>query len=230
MKMTMKMSKTTKIGAVLAGSVMLAASSAVAQSTFYQNNTANAQSSYTPAAGTEFGNEIPTAPIETDVTINSLTYEYSGAAANVDLKIYLNNGALINPGFPNTAAPGTLLYDSGTFALPGSVSGQTVSYGGTGANSLNVVIPAGQNFTWTVTFTGAAGSVGLDFYGPPSVGGAFNSILQTSGAGWQLIQNPGGISTFGAVITGVPEPTTYALAGLGLAALAFTRFGKRKTA
>jgi hypothetical protein len=231
----MKISTTTKIGAVLASSMVVAASSALAQSTPFtqtfdvSNNGLNGSSkiglSYTPTIGTEFGNEVLSYASGYATTIDSLSYEYSGAAASVNLNIYENDG----PVTQGQVSPGTLLYSSGAFAVAASPTGTTLRY-----SALDVVVPAGHNFTWTVTFTGASGAVGLDFYGPPS--GTFqmiNGIVQANGTGgWQYEQGVGtSYSTFGSLITGtVPEPSTYALAGLGLAALAFAKFGKRKTA
>jgi hypothetical protein len=224
------------IGTILGVWAVGLGASASAQSTLYDNSTTPLGTSYEPPVGTEFGNEIAVAsPLA--VLINSVSFQYSGAASDVELKIYENNGPQFNPGFPNTAEPGSLLYDSGTLALPGSVNGQTVTYGGPGAASLNVLVPARENFTWTVTFTGSAGSVGLDFYGPPTTGLAFNSFWQNTGGGWaayQSAQNPRNISTFGAIINGapisVPEPSSYALAGLGMVVVWLGRFGKRRAA
>jgi hypothetical protein len=238
--MQMNMKRMKSIGAAgVAAAILSAGSTVFAQvsQTVYQNTTTKTGQQYAPATGTQFGNEdVITAPNPLEPSgnvqwgITGLSFEYnSGAAVSGSpvgsgvLNIYANTGA--NAAGPNSASPGaTALYTSPSFNLTGSgTSGALVTFSG-----LNVIVPT--TFTWTVTFTTSGGStLGLDTYGPPTVGNAFNDIWQKTGTGWELLAPNGSVQANGTPATfavfgssfsayPVPEPGTIAMGFMGLLA------------
>jgi hypothetical protein len=174
----------------------------------------------------QVGNEINLAGTERQLT--AFSFEYWGTntalpdnstfagSVKAEVRFYLNDGAP----YHGYATPGTMFYDSGLFAIGGPTARSTLNFNssdfasgwltpGTG------VIP-GDSITWTVTFSGmgVTDSVGLDLYGPATVGSNFDDYWINS-AGWQLQTNSLGsefATRFQAV---VPEPSSITLSILG---------------
>ena len=113
------------------------------------------------------------------------------------VRFYLNDGPQTVRGVP---APGTLLYDSGTFTISTNI--QTVEI-----SNIAVIVP-GNTLTWTVQFSGFGTNEhgGVLFYDPPAVGssGDFLWLKQTNG--WKQVTQPGLVNNFSARFTAVPAP------------------------
>jgi hypothetical protein len=207
----------------------------------YNNTSSKTGQEYAPAAGTEFGNQVILAvgggsgqsgSPTWGLTAFSFEYNSGGAAVgsvvgSAVVSFYENTGPLVAG--PGSQAPSTVLYTSPGFGLTASgPDGATAIFTG-----LNVIVPT--TFTWTVTFNSANGAtLGLDTYGPPTIGNAYNDIWQRTGASWELLApngtiqgngTPAAYATFGAeFITYVPEPRAFAL---GLMSVAFFVVGCR---
>ncbi len=173
----------------------------------FDNSTSTNNSSFgqffAPALGTEFGNQLILSGPSV-VTNFAVQYYAPTAGGNIELKIYANNGVLKNAGDPSSAQPGTLIFDSGTYVVPStSPGGSVVTFSG-----LNVTVPA--TFTWTVSFTATgtpAPTIGLDIFGPPTVGHIYNDIWETNApSGWTLLGPTvsGASVVFGATVQGYP--------------------------
>ncbi|MBU6399442.1 MAG: hypothetical protein KGS61_03910, partial [Verrucomicrobia bacterium] len=156
----------------------------------------------------EYGDEINL--VGSARTVVDFRFEYYGefdVASNqtVRLRLYANNG----PGAPGFQAPGTVLFDSGTFAItPGY---HTVAFSG-----LSVVVS--NQFTWTVQFAGVTNQfgarAGLTFYNPPVAGSSFDDFWQNvpdtntpPNYTWNLFHFGGSpVANFSAKVTALPDP------------------------
>lgn len=217
---TAQLSKTV---AVLAVAMFFSAGASAA--TVYDNSQFNQnrifQAPPTPAGSKfEFGDQIFLAGSDRRVTDFQFEYFVStGASGNEtgEIFFYANDGGANN-------APGSVLYRSGEFSL--DTGFQTVI-----ASALSVQVP--NTFTWTVAFSGVdfGEQVGLLVFNPPTVGASFEDFwAKNSDGSWStfLIDNGATPANFGARVTAVPEPTTFALAALGgLALLGLRRFTRR---
>ena len=145
----------------------------------------------------------------------------------VDVKFYLNNGT---PPFNGYPTPGTLLYDTGFFAISPTARstfvytpGDGLPVGGLDLTSLDI--------TWSVTFEnmGPDDSVGVDFYSLPTVGQAYGDYWENDPVeGWMLLTNTVP-TTFGALME-TPEPSSMTLSllgGLGIL-IAMRRFRRKE--
>ena len=155
---------------------------------------------------------------------NTFQFEYFGAglhSGNVSneqfrVRFYLNDGAFLGSGpGGDTYLPNTVFYDSGPQLLeaPSDPSGRNtylfdLSY-------TNIVLP--DRFTWSIEFQGidAGETAGVSIYDPPTVGSNLDDYWLRTGTGWELRGTNGQPINFGAQITTVPEPASYALAILG---------------
>jgi len=232
--MQMKMNWTKVVGATVAAiSALSVGSTALAQSqTVYNNSTTKTGQDYAPGVGTEFGNEVSLAGGKTyQLTSFALEYNAPASAGTATINFYANNGAPFN-GIANSAMPGTAL---------GSITATGLPATGTGGETFTVTpsttITLPSTFTWTVSFSGGSAlAVGLDTYGPPTVGQSFNDIWQKSGSTWNLISTVNGVTTatfgaqIGAIPTVIPEPTTMAMGLMGVMALGGMMISKRKNA
>ena len=187
---------------------VVAISSASADTIFYAGPGAN--NYYTSTSGIEYGNQVsfPSNPSGA-WTISSLTIPYySNYSLNggLTLKIYSNNGA--------NGAPGSLLWTSTPQDILNGGGSVTVPFGFSAANQ----IP--NSLTYTVSFTGSSvanNKAGLFIPNQNPAVGSSLGIWSGAGGTWEkrALEN-GVIPVFQATITAVPEPSTWALAGLGL--------------
>jgi hypothetical protein len=224
----------------------------LAQTTIYNNSTNDLLIQFNPGT-TEVGNEIVLAG--TDRFLTGFSFEYWGSSTKpsafaghimAEVRFYLNNGPLFN----NTsyASPNAIPFYDSTFAVPAPIGRGTFVFGAAdflsfnpssgGALYLPANLPTAPNLdmTWTVQFSGmgAGDSVGLDLYGPPTVGGNYGDYWLNSG-GWQLMTNSvappnGAFAADMIAVATVPEPSTLALSvlgGLGLLVVA-RRLGRKE--
>lgn len=176
--------------------------------------------------GTEVGNQIV---VTQGGPLSSFTFNYYALASSskwtAQITFYNNDGVPFN-GYNE---PKTVIGQSTTFTL-------TAPAGNYASETLTPADFTGQinlptEFTWTLKISGASASdsVGLNFFGAPTIGNAFNDYWVNTASGWLLETNNVAIgnNTFGAIVT-VPEPTSLALAvfgGIGLLVVA-RRFRK----
>jgi len=194
--------------------------------TIYNNSTNDLAIRFNPGAS-QVGNEVILAGTERYLT--AFSFEYWGLSSNpnsfagqitAEVRFYLNNGPLFN----GYATPGaTPFYDS-TFAVPAPTARGTFVFSGADfgpSGFLFLPTTSTVDLTWTVQFSGMGlgDSVGLDLYGPPTVGTTFGDYWQNNGGGWLLLTNslvpPN--AAFGAdmVAVATPEPSMLALSVLG---------------
>ncbi len=206
--------KVCAVGSVLS----ICVSSAVGE-IVYDNTTTRLNPPRFAQSGFEFGDQVILDG--TARTVSAFSFEYDGTNFSggemAQVRFYANDSGA-------SQLPGTLLFDSGPFAISATDSPGTVDYATLNFNSLNVDVP--NTFTWTVEFSGlTTGNAGLSLYGPPSVGNNLTDYWERSGmgGGW-VLRAPNGANPidFGAQIQAVPEPSVLALSafaalcGLGL--------------
>jgi hypothetical protein len=140
-------------------------------------------------------------------------------AAKVGIvRLYANDGT--------SGAPGTLLYESPTFALESGPKSYKIS------NIQGVSLPESVTWSFGSAGLGAGESAAVLLYNPPSVGTSSDAFWERTPVGWTSKVLDAGTGTipanFGVRITAVPEPTTIQLAVLGgLAALGYGVFRRR---
>ena len=209
--------------------------------TIYNNSTNDLAIRFNPGAS-QVGNEVVLAGTERYLT--QFSFEYWGLSSNpnsfagqitAEVRFYLNNGPLFN----GYATPGTTPFYDSTFAVPAPTARGTFVFSGADfgpSGALFLPTTSSVDLTWTVQFSGMGlgDSVGLDLYGPPTVGTTFGDYWQNNGGGWLLLTNslvpPN--SAFGAdmIAVATPEPSMLALSvlgGLGLL-VAARRFGRKE--
>ncbi len=159
----------------------------------------------------EFGDEIGLSPAQgavlTNFSIQFFATNLPVEGATMELRLYANDGTNYGSDFQ---VPGTLIYDSGLFALNGGPESpfvdntvHTLTFD-QASMGLNVYVPA--NFTWTVQFAGLAGAaVGLVQYDPtsePLTGTDYAAFWEASGGEWLYRTSTNGVDiNFGAVAT-----------------------------
>ncbi|MSU35615.1 MAG: PEP-CTERM sorting domain-containing protein [Pedosphaera sp.] len=194
---------------------------ASAAQTIYSNVDPAADQHAIIGLGGEYGDEI--VPVGGSRFVQTFRFDY---VSNYDLKdgarfrIYSNDGA--------AGAPKTLLYNSPAFDIQKNKLNEynviTLSLGGTGLRLPN------DRATWTVSFNGIGGDneAGILLYDKPTVGQSGNDFWVKNGSIWSLQKaGLGKVANFAAQVTAVPEPSTYALLGIGaFAMVAIRRFRK----
>ena len=174
--------------------------------------------------GEQIGNQITLSPNTWSMTSFNVEYYttniFQPSQVGVDLRFYLNNGAVVN----GRAAPGTLFYDSGwSYGLPAGPNGDTITYEASDLYKdalLNLpacfLLPG--SFTFTLTFTGldARDTIALPLANSPVNQPATSSgqYWLNTGGQWTLLTNSAPANVV-ALITGVPEPAPWCLALIG---------------
>lgn len=193
------------------------------------DNTLNVQPGFGAQTTKEYGDEIALAGSDRYVT--ELRFQYNGDFATTiptpqaTVRIYANDGPSALPGQTTAPRPGTLLWESGPLSLA------------TGDNSVsvapNILVPG--IVTWSIEFSGLSGAEGdraaLTLANPPTVGGellggvigSYNDYWvktdPNNDDSWALRRIDGNPANFYAQVTAIPEPSTIALAVLGLGGL-----------
>ena len=213
-----------------------------AQTTIYNNSVNDLAIRFNPGTS-EIGNEIVLGG--TDRYLQQFSFEWWGLSSNPNsfagqvqarVEFYLNNGPLFN----GYATPGpTAFYDSGWFSVPSPSPRSTFVFSTAGGDfsSGGLLLPVVSNMTWTVQFQGMGlgDSVGVDMYGPPTVGQNFGDFWQRVGTSWILTTNSltppyAGFAADMTATATVPEPSVIALSvlgGLGLLT-AVRRMGRKE--
>jgi len=159
---------------------------------------------------------------------------YTGQAG---LQVWYLNGTAYNLGSLNGAASPSAAYarlTSDGFTLATSFTGAAIGTGGFSLGDLHIagVAPAGSAVTLAIAawqgsgavFGGASGVLGfymptVDFTAaPPPVPSDLTAGFSGQNPGPPVTNIPGGFNTTDLVLV-VPEPSSFALAGLGAAAL-----------
>lgn len=221
------------LAAALAGTgAVLAADNGVV----VYDNTQNPDDSFFHRTTREHGDEIYLTSVERTVT--QFTFEYFGdfnpatsPNAAAVIRFYRNDGSDAFPGAITALRPLTQLWESSPVALIQSVGGERRSVT---LSVPNVLVP--DSFTWTVQFTGLAGtagnSAGLTISYPVSVGatlplsnggtivGSYADFWEEANPlnadSWALFNfEPNARANFYAKVVAIPEPSTLALATAG---------------
>ena len=199
------------------GLAVLASLGATAAVPIYDNSANDLTLRYNPGT-LEVGNEIFLAGTELHLT--TFSFEFYGLASGANfagsisaqVRFYENTGLPAFNGYPTPSA--TPFYDSGLFAVGVPTPRNTLVFtAGADFPSGGLLLPS-TDITWTVQFSGmgAGDELGVDLYGPPVVGNAYNDYWVNNG-GWQVITNAAN-NVIGAKLE-VPEPSFVALLVLG---------------
>ena len=198
--------------AALGTTVPFAAS---AQTVVYNNTTGVSTGMH--VSNVEYGDEITLAGSLRTATQFSFNYfsNYDLSGGGV-LRIYANDGPLVS----GSPAPKEVLYQSAPFDIvksnvsdPNNAQGSMVTIN---LSSTGLVVP--NKVTWTVSFSsvGGANTAGLLVYGGPTTGTSKEDFWKKTAGTWSLQLLDNNVSAnFGAKLTAIPEPSTYALAGVG---------------
>ena len=185
--------------------------------------------------GQETGDQIFLANYMTSPYLNSFSFEYYSPNATfagtvtADVRFYLNDGSLFNG--ENT--PGTIFYHTGPFEIqtpqsyfPG-INSAVLSFSlanlyTDAALPLNPNMPMPSTLTVSMTFQGLEGSdqVGVNLFGPPTVGIDYGDYWFNNGGAWELLANNDGVPVKFAMELDAPEPATLYLTMAGAALLA----------
>ena len=180
---------------VLAGLVTPAPAQGEIVTSVIYDNTTTWVGTIVPCVVCEMGDEITLAGTQRIVT--DFMFGYYGVFTpdgdeTARIRFYANDGP--------EEAPGTLLYDSGTFPImPGYDQTHTLT-------GLFVIVP--DTFTWTCQFGGVTqwpyDLAALYLYDPPSVGSSEDYLWKSEGSGWNE-WNSTSVDNLMARVTGVEE-------------------------
>jgi hypothetical protein len=216
-----------------------------AQELFIYNNTVNDTGSFFPNGGAALvGANTITRLVADDLTPIS---GYAGMPINnIYFSVVNANGTAVS------ARPRLRIYDAtGPGGGPGAViagfsfapisfsanSGASYFFHPTGVNVPSGTFWMGLTFDNNSGATGATAAqlnnLGMELFNPPTIGTSADSMFQTTAAGDFLVNNPAGsqfnfggnppANAFFGLTVLVPEPSTVALAGLGVAGLMICR-------
>ncbi|MCH7792367.1 MAG: hypothetical protein IID31_08840 [Planctomycetes bacterium] len=173
------------------------------------DNSANTLGFLINTADFERGDGVTLAGTDRVVTnINVMIHVNGGAAGTADMQVRLFVG-----GDAGGGDPGALLWDSGLFA------GVALSAGLAGYDFAvsNVTVP--DEITWTVALSNVqtAGTTGVRFVAPPTVGSSEDWVWDHTGGVWtqQVFGVGAGNNSFGATITAIPTPGSLGLLAIG---------------
>jgi hypothetical protein len=213
---------------LLTFSLAAAATLPVSADFLYNNSTTDLKYRFNPGIA-EVGDEITLAA---PGFLTNFSFEYYGVgggpdgaafAGNIQARVtfYNMDGPLLN----GYVTPGTPFWTSDLFSVSAPTTRETFVF-----NSelpANFLLP--QNFTWSVQFTGqgTGDEVGLDIYGPPTVGSSMPDYWDKSTGSWVVKRDPGVVTpiNFASRFEGtIPEPSTATLLVAGsLSALLIAR-------
>lgn len=190
--------------------------------TVYDNTTYNLNTRL--GAGTiEIGDQVILGG--TARSLSSFSFQYyllspTPGDETLRLRFYQQNGA--------SGQPGSLLFDSGFFAVPATPgSSVEITDFTTGATTpFTSLLP--NQFTWSLTFTGvgAGETAGVNLFSPPTVGNGYVDYWENNG-GWVNkrvdLGNPLLPTDFAATVQAVPEPSVIALLLAGGVAVLWRR-------
>jgi hypothetical protein len=208
--------------------VLLLTGMPVYGSILYNNTTTDVGRSLSFINGQAIGNQMVMGSGYTSATLTNFSFEIYSTnatfAGGVQMQVFLyaNNGALTN----GYNMPGTVLYNSGLFALPTPQSFAGGLNVGTLFFDLSLTptnLPS-SNFTLAAVVTGMSGSdsVGMELFNPATTGLNYDDYwVQNASLSWALMTNSAGPTDFGAQFngTGVPEPSTLGLSVVGASLL-----------
>jgi PEP-CTERM motif len=202
----------TNIAIAVAGASALLASCSVFAATVYDVPHANDATLYSDAR--EYGDQITLGGLAAERRLTGFSVEYSANYSFVGgavVKFYENDGI--------GGAPSTLLYQSAPLNIVNGGGIYNISFA-------QPIVP--DTFTYTVQFLNVTGANQAGLVLPnadATVGSSLNDFWVKNGATWQLNNLGATKANFTASVTAVPEPGTYALAGVaGFAWLAFAGY------
>jgi hypothetical protein len=145
----------------------------------------------------EVGDEIMLAG--TERWLSEFTFEYWGSAddplaftgsVEARIRFYLNDG----PAYPdaeNAFLPGTVIWDTGTFAITPTERATLTFTDFVVGTTVPLTGPLPDSLTWTVQFSGfgANDAAGVTIYSPPTVGNNFDDYWVNDGVAWTLQTN-----------------------------------------
>ena len=183
--------KTVSDGAVWTFDAPTARDAGVVDQLVYDNSVNDLLYRFDPGL-VEVGDEIILGGVSRH--LSRFSFEFWGANStggdfegNVQARVrfYRNDGPLSVAGF---ATPGTVIFDSGSFAIPALAQATLVFED----FQVDAVVPLVEELppalTWTVQFSGLSpnDSAGLDLYSPPVVGESYRDYWELDGGQWRL--------------------------------------------
>ncbi|MBN2505822.1 MAG: HYR domain-containing protein [Verrucomicrobia bacterium] len=202
--------KTVECGQPWAFDVPVASDACVFNSMIYNNATNDLNNRFEPGP-TEVGDEIVLEGTARHLTqfvfeywgVNNTQPEFAGAV-QARVRFYANDGPPFN-GYPT---PGTLLYDSGAFAVSATARATLIIEDFVLEAAVPLTGPVPDTFTWTVQFGGleAGDAAGLDLFSPPVVGTSYPDYWERAGEDWMLKTNAAVTVNFAALALASEEP------------------------
>lgn len=238
----MKLTLRTLVASILVVGALVSAS---AQELFIYNNTVNSTGSFYANGGASLvGANTITKLVADDLT---LTSGYAGMPIdNIYFSVVNANATAVSARprlrmWDNTGAgggPGNFIAGFTFNAIPFAAnSGSSFFFHPTGVNVPSGTFWIGLTFDNNSGATGATdvqlNNLGMALFNPPTVGTSADTLFSTTAAGDFLVNNPAGsqfnfsgnppANAFFGITVLVPEPSSFALAGLGAAALMIFR-------
>jgi hypothetical protein len=191
---------------------------AMAQVIVY-DNTSNDLNTRLIAGSAEVGDQIILEGSGRSVSEFAFQYfaETLGGNEQFRVRFYANDGAPIGG---NPPTPSTVLWDSGFYNIQPATRGTITFNDFIGGATVPLTSDVPTSFTWSIQFQnlGVNAKVGVDLYSPPTIGDNFTDYWDFNGSSWSIKTGATDMS-FGARLTVVPEPASYAaLSGILLGA------------